>query len=285
MKNLYLLVFFFVTIICAVPVRAELDWMMRLDQPTLRVSPHDVVTITGTLINKPESTENLGVFTSGASGPPGDYNMAVFLNICPGWSFEVDGVFFAEQFVGVDLAPGETFDFILGQCIPPDGGYPIRSFSGLAQLQLVSRSLGGQVGTSTDHVRWIVSEDIQATVDVEIVINPGSKKGAINVRSDAPISVAILSASMAAGGAADFDATQVDPLSIKFGPLGVSPAVEKTRVKDINGDGLMDMVVRFRTRETGLSCSDSVVTLEGQTFDGRPFLATTATTLRGCGRP
>jgi hypothetical protein len=284
-KYSYLLAFFFAAMVCALPVRAELDWMMRLDQPPLRVSPHDIVTITGTLINKPESTENLGVFTTGPSGPPGDYNMAVFLGICPGWTFEVNGVHFVQQFVGVDLAPGETFDFILGQCIPPEQGYPTRSFSGFGQLQLVSVSLGRQVGTSTDYVRWIVSDEIQQAIGVEIIVNPSGNTGAINVRSDAPISIAILSSSMATGAAADFDATQVDPGSIKFGPLGVSPAAENTTVEDINGDGLMDLVVRFSTQDTALSCSNSAVTLEGETFDGRPFVATTAITPFGCGRP
>ena len=282
MKPLPLFSIICATLFFALPAQAELIWLMRLDQPPLRVSPHEVVTITGTLINSPESTENLGVFTSGPSGPPGDYNMAVFAGVCPGWTYEVDGVHFLQKFVGVDLAPGETFDFVLGQCIPPEGGYPVRSFSLFAQLQLVSRSLGQQVGTSTDYVRWLVSDDVTPVLPVDLLINPGSTKGKVSIRSDAPIQLAILGGPVTGTELYSLDATQVDPLSIQFGPAGASP--KDVVFEDVNGDGYMDLVARFRTQDTGLSCATLDAVLEGALFDGRSISGTATIRPLGCAR-
>ena len=284
MKALHLLSIAAATLVCASPARAELNWLMRLDQPPLRVSPNEVVTITGTLINSPSSTEQLGVFTSGPFGPPGEYNMAVFAGVCEGWTFEVNGVHFVQQFVGVDLAPGETFDFILGQCIPPEGGYPNRSFSSFAQLQLVSRSLGRQVGTSTDYVRWLVSDEIRPTLSVNLLINPGPGEGKVNVRSDAPIQVAVLGGPVQSGRTEGLDATQVDPMSIQFGPADAGPDASDFVIEDVNKDGHMDLVLRFRTQETGLSCATSDAKLIGKLFDGSKIAGSAAIIPLGCGR-
>ena len=284
MKTLRLFSIICATLLFALPAQAELIWLMRLDSPPLRVSPHDVVTVTGTLINSPDSTENLGVFTSGPSGPPGDYNMAVFANTCPGWTWAVDGVHFSQQFVGVDLAPGESFDFVLGQCIPPAEGYPNRVFYFAAQLQLVSRALGRQVGTSTDYARWLVSDLIQPLLPVDIIINPGATEGKVVVQSGALLSVAILSTSQSAGDSSDFDATQLDPTSIQFGPAAAFPVGYTFDATDIDGDGDTDLVVRFPIQDTGLTCNDAEAELIGQTFDGRRVAGSSPIITLGCGR-
>jgi hypothetical protein len=61
-----------------------------------------------------------------------------------------------------------------------------------------------------------------------------------------------------------FDATTLDADSVRFGKTGVESAEVHTdtsgnaqrHVKDINRDGLLDMVFHFRFGDTGFSCSD-----------------------------
>ena len=65
-----------------------------------------------------------------------------------------------------------------------------------------------------------------------------------------------------------FDATTVDPLSAEFGPVGAFKAHKKGHIEDADGDGRLDLVLHFRTQETGIQCGDTKATLTGSTFDG-----------------
>jgi hypothetical protein len=111
--------------------------------------------------------------------------------------------------------------------------------------------------------------------EVDIDVMPGSDENPINPRSRGVIPVAILSTS-------DFDAASVDPGTLRFGPGGATVAIGQGNLEDVDGDGLLDLVVHFRTQETGLACDDDEVTLRGSTFDGIDFEATDAIKTVGC---
>jgi hypothetical protein len=87
------------------------------------------------------------------------------------------------------------------------------------------------------------------TTVVDIDIKPGSDPNSFNVKSKGVLPVAILST-------ADFDATQVDPDTVKLTyPLfafGPSPEVSPLRwnLEDVNEDGVMDLVFKFDTQES-----------------------------------
>ena len=89
------------------------------------------------------------------------------------------------------------------------------------------------------------------------------------------ISVAILTTE-------DFDATTVDPLSVEFGPNGATEAHNRGHIEDVDGDGDDDMVLHFRTQETGIQCGDTSASLTGQTFDGTPIEGSDAIQTVGC---
>ena len=65
-----------------------------------------------------------------------------------------------------------------------------------------------------------------------------------------------------------FDATTVDPLSVRFGPTAASEAHNKGHVEDANGDGKLDMVLHFQTQETGIAGGDTQACLIGKTTSG-----------------
>ena len=103
-------------------------------------------------------------------------------------------------------------------------------------------------------------------LNIVVDIKPRSRQNRINPRSRGKVNVAILTTSIAAGDPVDFDALQVNPASVQFGPDGARAL--RHRVKDVDRDGDPDLLLRFRIRETGIACGDTAATLTGETFSG-----------------
>lgn len=99
------------------------------------------------------------------------------------------------------------------------------------------------------------------TVDVDI--KPGSDPNGVNPNNNGVIPVAILSD-------AGFDASDVDPATLQFGPAGALVA-HNGHLEDVNNDGLVDMLGHFRTRDTGIAPGDTEACITGTTFGGLVF--------------
>jgi uncharacterized delta-60 repeat protein len=101
--------------------------------------------------------------------------------------------------------------------------------------------------TNTQTVEVLINGSVlsvgpgQTVTSVQIDIRPGSDSNPDNLASNGMISVAILSA-------VGFDAQSVDVTSIIF--AGAHAA--QSSFEDVNGDGLLDLVVFFRTQDTTL---------------------------------
>lgn len=111
-------------------------------------------------------------------------------------------------------------------------------------------------------------------IEVAVDIKPGSFPNPINPRSKGVVPVAILST-------ADFDAADIDPASVRFGPAGASPD-KNGKLKDVNGDGRPDLVLHFRTQSTGIVCGMTEVSLFGFTFAGRRIEGSDSIKTPGC---
>jgi hypothetical protein len=82
------------------------------------------------------------------------------------------------------------------------------------------------------------------------------------------------STNVADGDSIDFDATQVDPSTLKLG-VGEAANVATPWVDDWDGDTIPDDVAfAFRTQDTGILCGDTNVVLKGETYAGDSFTAT-----------
>jgi len=104
-----------------------------------------------------------------------------------------------------------------------------------------------------------------AVIAVAIDIKPGSFPNSINLGSNGVVPVAILSS-------ATFDARTVDPASVALAGTAVALKGRGTLMagfEDVNGDGLVDLVVHVTTQALQLTATDSLAVLTGRTFSGR----------------
>ncbi|NIM51045.1 MAG: hypothetical protein GTO22_17650, partial [Gemmatimonadales bacterium] len=95
---------------------------------------------------------------------------------------------------------------------------------------------------------WDYSSACPRPVDIDI--KPGSDPNSINLGSNGSVPVAIFST-------ADFDATTVDPSTVILADAAVKVRGKGTPMaaaEDVNGDGLLDLVVHVET--SGLALTD-----------------------------
>lgn len=111
------------------------------------------------------------------------------------------------------------------------------------------------VGAVEFQGRMLVSVDVRPRSDAN-KINPGSSK---------KINVAIFSGN-------GFDATTVDPNTVRFGATGTEATPIHFSRRDIDRDGQRDLVVRFEILDTGIKCGHSSVTLTGEIVGGGSFI-------------
>jgi len=109
----------------------------------------------------------------------------------------------------------------------------------------------------------LTAQVILTPVDIDIL--PGTFPNEINLGSEGTVPVAIFSTDT-------FDAATVDPLtvtlagaSVELKPNGKPMASSD---EDVNGDGLLDLVVHVSTEELQLSSEDTEATLQGETYGG-----------------
>ncbi len=101
-----------------------------------------------------------------------------------------------------------------------------------------------------------------AITPVDIDIKPGSPENTVNLGSRGITKVAIL-------GSVDFDATQVDPSTVKLADARVrvkGNGQPLTTIQDTNGDGFLDLVLHIDTEGFDLTDGDVSATLTGRTL-------------------
>src|SRR5262245_3567600 len=107
---------------------------------------------------------------------------------------------------------------------------------------------------------------VSVTPEVIVDIRPRGEANRINPNSGKEIRVAILTGN-------GFDAATVDPNTVRFGATGAEAVPVNFALRDVNGDGAMDMVLRFEIQDTGIKCGDTSASLTGQTSSGLSFRA------------
>jgi hypothetical protein len=131
-----------------------------------------------------------------------------------------------------------------------------------------------QIGNPRIGICDIGAIEFQSVLTVHLEVRPGSAENPINPKSNGVIPVAIL-------GTNSFDASFVDQASVRFGP-NQALAQGKGQLADVNGDGLLDLVLHFRTQDAGIQCGKNTVSITGQTVNGVPIQGTDAIRTVGC---
>jgi hypothetical protein len=116
-------------------------------------------------------------------------------------------------------------------------------------------SAAGPVPTATNEA---YSPRRQVLIDVK----PGTKNNVVNPGNAGVIPVAILTAE-------GFDASTVAGPTVRFGALPPAAPPAHFALEDVDGDGDIDMILHFETRQTGIDCASTVVLLTGRTLNGQ----------------
>jgi hypothetical protein len=123
----------------------------------------------------------------------------------------------------------------------------------------------GYYGDIQSGINAVVFDNVTANPGISIDIKPGSDPNSINTKSRGVVPVAILTTE-------DFDALTVDADSVLFGPAEAEKRHKRAHVEDVDDDGDLDLVLHFRTQDTGIAPGDTEACLIGQTYDGVPVM-------------
>ena len=105
-------------------------------------------------------------------------------------------------------------------------------------------------------------------------MRPGRFPNNINLSRKKNLWIAILTTET-------FDATTVDPASVRVGLAGA--AINRNpRVVDTDGDGDLDLKLRFKVSEIGIACGDTSLSLSGSTYDGTEIVGMDSIVTKGC---
>ena len=179
------------------------------------------------------------------AAPPERYNFSGF--DIAGFTLSNARLFWIEGQLGID-------DFLSGQDLP--GVLP--DFPGRLALDFVPTGSPGPV--SSVFFDLLTVSPVAESVSIDI--KPGNTPNSVNPDSKQNIPVAVLTTET-------FDATQIDPSTIVFGPDAAGESHARSHIEDVDGDGDADLVLHFRVQEAGIQCGDTEATLTGETFDGR----------------
>lgn len=121
----------------------------------------------------------------------------------------------------------------------------------------------------------LFSAPAASVVSVAIDVKPGSFPNSINPMSMGKIPVAILTTDT-------FDATSVDPNTVRFGRNGTEAGPVHSALEDVDGDGRIDMILHFNTQDTGIQCGDTSASLKGKSFGGQAIGGSDSVNTVGC---
>ena len=160
------------------------------------------------------------------------------------------------------------------------GGVQIKKTNALAD----GNGTGGVIITGVQNVTDYQYNGVTVTTVNGVPVNtlhaaiqikpPSAEPVSVNPRAQGVIPVAILTTT-------DFDATAVDAATVRFGPNAAQNSSPAT-LRDVNGDGEPDLVLHFRSQDTGIACGDTTAVLTGKTVTQQSFTGSEAIRTVGC---
>lgn len=121
----------------------------------------------------------------------------------------------------------------------------------------------------------MAGNEIIAFNPIAIDVKPDDVHNSINPRSRGVISVALL-------GTSTLNVSSVDWTTVHFGRTGSEASAVQVSIEDVNGDNLPDMVLHFKTEDTGLTCQSAFAFLTAKTIYSQQLGGTDTITVVGC---
>lgn len=118
-----------------------------------------------------------------------------------------------------------------------------------------------QLGNPRVGICDVGAVEFQERMLVSVDVRPRSDANRINPDSSKTINVAIFSSN-------GFDATTVNPNTVRFGATGTEATPIHFHRRDVDRDGQRDLVVRFQILDTRIKCGASSATLTGEIVGG-----------------
>jgi hypothetical protein len=177
----------------------------------------------------------------------------------------------SSNFTGVGISNSAT-DLLIGavngQATPPGEFF----HGSIDELELFNRAL------SPEEIRSIYlassagkCRELAVTID----ITPGGFPNSINPSNMGVIPVAILTTET-------FNAALVDAPTVRFGATGTEAAPSTFALQDVDLDGDLDLIIQFRTQQTGIVCGTTSAMLAGITIDGVAITGTDSVRTVNC---
>jgi hypothetical protein len=134
--------------------------------------------------------------------------------------------------------------------------------------------VGDYIHVMTDNAGvHIAARQCVDPVVVPVDFKPGSTENRVNCNAlNRVLPFAIL-------GSSALPVSQIDDHTVRCGPDAAAETHANRfgpvrHEEDVNGDGLNDLVFHFRLGETGIRCTDTKITLTGETYDGLLIIGT-----------
>jgi len=130
-----------------------------------------------------------------------------------------------------------------------------------------------QIDTDSDGTGDMCEAIVPVTIEIDIKMS--DEANLIDVDNELDVSVGLISKTRGTEGPLDFDATQIDMASLRFG-RGSAQAVGSTFQGDFGGDIALDLAATFAVADADFQCIDDapdgqLILVEGQTFSGQKF--------------
>ncbi len=181
------------------------------------------------------------------------------------------------------LAPGKTLSGFSLQSPNPPG--PVKYYAlGFADIMAEATEEEAEAamdacpestGGFFDRALVGITQGPVLFIPVTIEVNPSHSLASIHHARQGVTTVAVLSSP-------GFDASTIDPRTVKFGPAAAAAIDSTSHLADVNNDGKLDLVLDFSAAATGIKCDDLSAALTGKTKNGTPIRGTGPAGNAGC---